>query len=448
MGDIFSKYTATPTKTIKKLAEEEDAKTKTNKFSGRIELSDGLNKLRIGPRHPGEESFMHMRAQHWIPIEKDGETVKRTVPNGRIHGGLKEDIVEAYVAFCSEKLATGEAEDAEKITKLTAYPGGLNLSTGWVSYAMLIKKEGRGPWEMFEYGRTIREDFRREMVIEDSDEAIELDILSPPKTGRSVLLTYNPKSKNKKEIYKVKIGEKAIPLSVGEMTAYDKLTPISKLPEFNYNITHFELAIQGIKNFDSDNEIDLFDSEEFTEILKKIRKEVKALGGNKKATTDIEDAEDQDEDELPFEDGDEDEKPKKGSKGKKEPKAAPKKPAGKKVVEEEDEEDSDEAEDTEDTNEEAGDEADQFEAMDRAELKAYKTEKGWDDIKVFKTTTDEALREAIRAKEAEENEGETDSEDEAPEEDDEPEEKSKKLPAGKGKLTLDDIKANLNKKKK
>src|SRR5882757_4724463 len=114
MASIFDKYKATSTKTIKKLSEEEDEKTLTRR-AGRIDLKDGVeSKLRLGPAHPGEETFMHMRATHWIKIEKDGVAATRTVPNARLHGGLSADPCEVFVEYSKLKLSTGVAEDLEK----------------------------------------------------------------------------------------------------------------------------------------------------------------------------------------------------------------------------------------------------------------------------------------------------------------------------------------------
>ena len=94
-----------------------------------------------------------------------------------------------------------------------------------------------------------------------------------------------------------------------------------------YTMDVFENALEGIENFDSENEIDLFDDEDFRQMLEEMKEEISnALGGNakkaKKASKVVED------------DDEEDEAPKKPAK--KEAKPAAKKPA--KVVEEEEEE--------------------------------------------------------------------------------------------------------------
>ena len=83
--------------------------------------------------------------------------------------------------------------------------------------------------------------------------------------------------------------------------------------------------------------------------------------------------------------------------------------------EEEEEEEELEDEEEEEIDEEEEEEEDPFEEMDRSELKAYIKENEL-EIKVFKTTTDEALREAIREAIAEDEEEDDEEEEETEEE--------------------------------
>lgn len=431
MASIFDKYKPTSTTTVKKIMEEEDAATSFNKRSGRLELSDGLNKIRIGPKHPGEDSFMHIHGCHWITIQKeDGEPGRRTVQNARLHANIKQDPIEAYVDFCKTKLATGEQEDTDKIKLLTDYKTGLNLSTTWLSYGKLIKGEHRGAWELFEYKRSVRDALKSSMIIEDEDEAIEADPFTDPLTGRCILLTYNSKAKKSTDYYKVQIAEKKTPITEDEMIAYDKLTPISKLPEVNYTMKDFELALEGLEYYDEEHDINLFADEEFQGILKTIKKQlVKKADG---IASDVENEEVSDE--LPF---DEDEKPKKKVVGKVVKEKTTKK---EKIPEPEEEDPEEESQPEEDDEDKVG--SDKFSKMDREELKIYKAEKEY-DIKLFKNDTDEDIRNKLREAEAAAGE---DPDPEPEEEDDEPV-AVKKAPT-KPKLTLEEIKRQMKAKNK
>lgn len=438
---IFDKYKATSTKTIKKLAETEDELTLIRR-AGRLDLTDGVeNKVRLGPKHPGEETFMHMRACHWIKIEKDGQPATRTVPNARLHGGLSKDPIELYIELVRNRLADGDPDNLEKIKKITAYKGGMSLSTTWLSYAKKISKTERGPWVLYEYWRTVRDDLKNKMVIEDESEAIETDPFTDPLEGRCVLI--RPDKAKKKTT--INIATNPTKLTEKEMEEYDKLTPISRMPELNYSLTDFELALEGIEYWDEAEDCGLFQDEEFQEEIKALRKELKAnvKGG---ATTDgTEEAEEVD-DELPFE---EDEKPKaKKATGKTSAKAG----KGKPKPEPEPEEDEEQTEESDEEGSE-DEEPDQFESMTRKELIAYKTEQGWTDVKCFTKDSDEAIRQKVRTKQAEVDveSGEEAGEDEVVEEEDEAPAPAKApakaaAPAAGKKLDLDTIKAQLNKK--
>src|SRR5579872_7214477 len=125
MASIFDKYKPTKTATIKKLSEEEDEKT-LQKRQGRIDLPDGVQtKLRLGPAHPGEDSFMHQAGSHWIKVDKDGQAATRKVPNARVHLDLAKDPIEVYIDFVRTMLSDGSTENADKIKKLTSYKGGM-----------------------------------------------------------------------------------------------------------------------------------------------------------------------------------------------------------------------------------------------------------------------------------------------------------------------------------
>jgi hypothetical protein len=437
MASIFDKYKATSTKVVKKLTEEEDEKTLT-KRAGRIDIAIGENKIRFGPKHPGEDTFMHMRGCHWLKVSKEGsdEAAIRTVPDAKLHGDLSMDPCEAYIELCKERLSTGKASDSDKLKKITAWKGGMGLSCTWLSYAKKISKTERTGWLIYEYWRNIRDDLKNQMVTEDEDEAIELDPFTDPLKGKCAIITV--KKVGKKNQTTMKISENITKLTEEEMVAYDKLTPISNMPEFHYTMQDFETALEGIEYWDEAESIGLFDDEEFVETLASIKAELKAkLQG---VTADDEEGEEGDEDE-PFE---EDEAPKSKKSSKSATPVAAKAGKGKKVVEEEPEEDQEEGEESE----EATDEDDEFSGMDRRALIAYKAKQGWEEVKIYKTDDDDKIREKLRERAALEG-GDEEAEVEEEEAPVKPTTKKTVVAGTKpttGKLSLETIKAQLNSK--
>lgn len=424
MASIFDKYKPTSTKKIKDLSADEDSKTNSGGFAGRLDLEDGTNKIRIYPAHPGEESFIRIRACHWITIEVEGqrEPQRRTVPNARIHLGIETDPIEAYMDFCREQFSGSEqAANSAKLKKIlsNSFNGGLLMATTWTVYASSVNKDGKKSKPLlFEMKRTVREALKNEMIIEDESEAIESDPFTDPRTGKPVIITYNSKAKKSSDYYKIQIGKNSSPLTKEELEAFDKMTPLSRLPEMNYSLADFELALEGIKYYDESEEINLFEEEEFQERLKEIKKQVKDLVGG------VSDADDN----LPF---DEDEN-------------KSKKKVGKKKKDEEEEQVDEPDEPVEDEPEEPT--GDKFDEMERPELIKYKAEQGYADLKMFKGDSDDDLREKLRAYEAEHGEPEDPEEavEEPAEEEDIPA-PAKKSDAKKGsKITLEEIKAKIN----
>jgi hypothetical protein len=277
--DLRNKFAGTSTKSLKKIAQEEDSQINTGGMGDFLPKNEGLNKFRWYPKHPGEETFLKMRCVHWLPKLKDnGELGRTTVPNARIHGGLSRDPIEAYIGFCQENLNAGEAEDAGKLKTITDWKGGLGMATSWIGYADKISKGTDGKtakqFGLLEINRTVRDGMNKESIIEDEDEAMEIDPFTPPDSGLPVLITYTAKGKKPTDKWKVQLSKNALPLTDKELEKFDKVTPLSNLPIFNYSVQDFEHGIEGLALFDEQNEINLFSTDEFQAILEEIRVEM------------------------------------------------------------------------------------------------------------------------------------------------------------------------------
>ena len=250
----------------------------------------------------------------------------------------------------------------------------------------------------------VRDSLNRLAFNEDDDEPIEVDPFTDVDDGLPIVVTYrkNPNKKKGENFYEVSFPKKvtARPLTDEEIEYFMTLKPIQEVVG-RYGQKDFEKALEGLQNFDEDNEIGLFEEEDWLNHLEEIKAQY-----------------DSDEDE-------EEEKPKrKTKKSKKETRKA------KKVVEEPEEEEEEEEEQPEETAEA---EDDEFTDMDRSELKKY-IAKNKLDIVVKKSMSDDDIRELIRAAASKEEEPE--------EEEEESEEEPEEEPA---RITLDDIRKKLKK---
>jgi len=417
-SSLRDKFKATSTATLKKLKAEEDKLLNYGNQNGYLTLEPGDNKIRFMPKHEGEEDFKLLMSRAWVevPDEETGKNKRRPVLNAKVHGGFKRDVIEEYNEFVQNNLDEDDPETAGKLKIVNDWKTGLNFGSSWLSYAAKVIKGSKDlKIELFEMKKILRDAINDESIIEDEEEAISADPFTGPDDGLPVTVTYNKDTKDARQRYKVRVSKVALPLSDETLEELEKLKPLSKLDMVKYSEKDFETALEGLKVFDEENEIGLFDSDEFQAIIEEIRDEISA--GAKKSS-------------------------------KKDTPAKSSKKSSKKVEEDDEDEEAEETEEESDEEEEESTEGDEYDEMDRAQLKK-ELKKSNPDFTVLKKHTDDDLRAELR-KLAESDEEEAEEEEQEEEEAEEvPETKpATKKPATKGKLSLADVKAKLKNRKK
>jgi len=398
-------FKATKVSDLKKLVETENAIVGSGGGNSRefLNIEDGLNKIRLAPKFPDEKDFYLLRMVHWASVENNkGEMKRIPILNAKTHGGMKKDIFEEYISLCTKML-----KSPDQIKALTDWKGGISSNSSWWSYGWELKKDKAPKFGIFEFKRSVRDQLNSLTIIEDDEEAIEIDPFTDADEGRPILLTYNKNAKDNKDKYKIQLSKNAYPLTDEMFDELISQEPLSKIMRNVYGKESFEKALEGIRNYDIDNELDIFDTEEFQQIISELRSEIDATAG--------------------------DHQPKKSDSKPKPSKAK---------VEEEDEEE-------EEAPKKSSTPKDKFSNLDREDLKEYIADNDL-DIVVKKADSDEDIREKIRSFEAkqkpskakivEEEEDEEDAE-EAPFE-----EETKPEPAPKKKLSIDELKEQLRKK--
>ena len=409
VNSLRSQLKATSLKKLQKQIDEDNAAIGANS-NEYLNLEDGKTvKIRIFPAHPGEENFYVAKKCYWLTIAgNDGDPRRIQVLDSRLHGGTKMDVVEEYTKY-AKRFCKG---DATKLDAITGQRDSLNPSYSWLCYADTVREDEQLRARLWEMRKMVRDALNRMAFSEDEEEAIEVDPYTDVDEGLPVLVTYrkNPNKKKGENFYEVSFPKKvkARPLTDEEIEYFMSLKPLSEVLG-TYGLSDFERALEGLQNFDEEHEIGLFEDEDWLAHLEEIRAQYDDDGG---------DAEEEEE-----------EKPK--AKKTTAKKSAP----AKKVEEPEEEEEDDEEEEEEDEKEEG----DEFDDMERSELKKYIKDNDL-DITVKKSMTDDDLRAAIRAASA--TAEETEEEEEEEETAEEPEEEEEAAP----KLTLADIRKKLGKK--
>lgn len=411
MANLRAQLKATSIKKLQKQVDAENEMVGTGSSTGYLNLEDGKTiKIRIFPAHPGQEEFYVAKKCYWLTFNTDdGDTRRGTVLDSKVHGGTKWDVVEEYVKWAKKRVGN----DAEKLEALVGNgpkSNSLNPQYTWLCYADRVNGDDPLRAKLWEFKKMVRDAMNKLAFSEDEDEVIEVDPFTDPDEGLPINVTYrkNPNKKKGENYYEVAFPKKvsARPLTDEEIEYFMTLKPLSEVI-YKYGMRDFERALEGLQNFDEENEIGLFDDDDWLEHLEEIKAQYDA--------------------------DEEEEKPKKSAKKVvKKDTPAPKKA----VVEDDDEEEDDDTPEEEDDAEDA--EGDEFDDMDRSELKKYISKNGL-EISVKKSMSDDDLREAIRAASKDEDAAETDDEDEDDDTDNEEE-----APA---KVSLNDIRKRLAGKK-
>ena len=437
-SSLRSQLKATPIKSLKKQVDEDNEMIGAYAANEYLNLEDGKTlKIRIFPAHPGVENFYLPKKCYWLSIAgNDGDMRRAQVLDSRSHGGTKYDLIDEYVKWAKKKWA----KDSDRLDALTGSgpnSNSLNPQYSWLCYADRVTADDPLKAKVWEFKKMVRDALNKLAFSEDEDEAIEIDPFTDPDEGLPVLVKYmkNPNKKKGENYYEVSFPKKvsARPLTDEEIEYFMGLKPLNELLP-KYGIRDFERALEGLQNFDEENDMGLFEDEDWLEHVEEIKAQYDAEDDYdekpskkktskkvaKKVVEEDEDDESEDEDE-------EEEKPK--AKGK----------SNKKKTEPEDEDDDEEEEAEEDEDEgEDESEGDELDDLDRAGLKKYIRENEL-EISIKKSMTDDDIREAIREALA----SDEDETDEEPEEEDEDEEEEKP----KAKVSLADIKKKLAGKK-
>ena len=412
-NSLRSQLKATSIKRLQKQIDEDNAMVGAQSSTEYLNLEDGKTvKIRIFPGHPGVQDFYVAKKCYWLSfVGDDGETHRGTVLDSKVHGGTKFDVVEEYVKWAKKKIG-GDADKLEALVGNGPKSNSLNPQYSWLCYADKINGDDQLRAKIWEFKKMVRDAMNKLAFSEDEDEVIEVDPFTDPDEGLPVMVTYrkNPNKKKGENFYEVAFPKKvsARPLTDEEIEYFMTLKPLNEILS-KYGMKDFERALEGLQNFDEENEIGLFDDEDWIEHLEEI-----------KAQYDSDDSE-------------EDSAPKKKTAVKKAVKKAYAKSEDEEEEEEKDEVDDEEEDEEEENDEEEDDEdGDEFDSMDRVALKKYITANGL-EISVKKSMSDDDLRNAIRAAAKSDDADEADDE----EEDDETEEKA---PA---KVSLSDIRKKL-----
>lgn len=307
-----SQFKATSVAETVQADEQIDAMTNTKKGTADyldIKSGTGEHKYRIYPPHPddGGKLYAVPKAVHWIPKQmpkKDdkGNYIKddkdklilewREGPifNARVHGNQEKDLIEEYAAF-AKKIAeetifdSSEKKKDEDLRKAFLEPvigsprnftpgapkpkhsGIIPLRQTWVMYAhelietfdsdkkpKLIKKFGR-----LEIGKSVKDRLNKISASESSSEPLGTDPYTNLDEGRAIKIKYDAVAgkKNANDYYSTELYAPVIAGSGGRITLY---------PITDEDLIHFGTQTSLQKMF-----VNCYDTKTFQQVLEGLK---------------------------------------------------------------------------------------------------------------------------------------------------------------------------------
>lgn len=269
--------------------------------------SDKPNYFRILPPHNPNEPSCQPKVVYWLECNveryEDGEPTgkferkQRPIFDSRVHGGTPKDICNEYIQF-ARTLLNDTIQDKEELKKkLSVINGYRDKKKQWhpgilpnTSYVYYATKNGIVPENIgrLELYKTDKERLEELNVDENSDEPILVDMLSDPDDGVEVVITITTEDGKKKKLIKKRevdlkgvkgaenIGRIVEEFRESQRVSDEVLEKFSEMESLKdmftnaYKRTDFQRALEALQYFDAENEIGVFDHDEFIDIVSEI----------------------------------------------------------------------------------------------------------------------------------------------------------------------------------
>jgi hypothetical protein len=305
-----SKIKGAKISTLKKSREEAEKKSYNNSRDrvGFLKIEEGVNIFRIYPPHdPSDPPYQPLRTTYLkceVNKYENGELTEETEVRTKrvfistIHGNeeIKGDPVELYIKYAYQKAADEYQDKDERQKFLNPITGhmlsgkwhpGIRPQTNYIYYAEKSDEFGR-----LELSPQITKRMEELNVTEQYDQPIETDIFSDPDNGYLLKIIYDKSAKKGKKfnISKVEFNPRGLkPTEVADaLKKFQEESRISdeklefwlnqkslkELYKDVYSTRDFDLALDGLKRFDEENEFDIFENDEFLTELQAIAETV------------------------------------------------------------------------------------------------------------------------------------------------------------------------------
>jgi len=275
-----SKYKATR---LKELEEEEEIVKEMTGFDSAFDrIEEGRNKFRIYPKHADSKAYAYARISHWLPVEleRDGKKEWRRlpIPDARKHGGFKEDIVDQYIKFVN-RMIKEEGFDEKENKRITGiirdFKTGIEANSSWIAYMGRGTAAGWKEAKLLEFGASVKNGLNQLSITEDENDPTAIDSFTDIDTGRPILIKYNSKEEDNRKKYVVNKLDDAVELTDEQLIYFEDLDSLEILyGATSFTKKDFDQELAGVQQYDAENEIGAFDSDDWLDICERLLAEV------------------------------------------------------------------------------------------------------------------------------------------------------------------------------
>lgn len=327
--DLRKKMKASPVAALESQDQQLEKAMGTSRDRGDVlKIENGRNVFRIYPPHEEIDpvskkpcTFAEEKVVTYLPAmvkdyDSDGKVKKdsngndlmklgrKPVFNAKIHGRSSKDAVEEFIRIALEnaKLLFPDNEDERKKFLLPIYGqyskdpaariNGITYNAGWAVYADKIVGDTK-TFGKLEFGKAVKQGLNSVAAIEGGDDPMGTDPFTDIDEGRAVIVLFDNKATQASDYYKVAIDpstetvnvngrdlkvQKTYPLSDKQIEDFYKHDSLAKIYRNVFTRKDLELQIEGLRRVEEQSkttqggkyELGVFDSDEFQNILEQL----------------------------------------------------------------------------------------------------------------------------------------------------------------------------------
>lgn len=315
------KTRASDLKTQDSIVENVIDKKNRGEYASYHKIENGDNVFRMYPPHPTDDedesnSFIETVQKWWLPADvedrdDDGNVktdskgkpiikrVRKTIFDARIHSSVGKDICNEYVEFLSKILkgdGLSQADIDEKMKPIYGHYSknpservqGITGKPEWVAYADKIVN-GNSTFGRLSIGKAVKYRVNDIIAREEANEPIGTEATNPftdIENGKALIITYNKDATKAQDYYKTEVDtssekvnlngrmvlvQKTYSLTDDQLEAFMKYPSLASQYKNSYTKRDFQLALQGLKILDDEEDFGVFQYDEFLEICEQLQ---------------------------------------------------------------------------------------------------------------------------------------------------------------------------------